>query len=254
MFPEQDEASARGSESAGGFVAGPEATPGEVPGAAAGPPPGGQPGSKNPWKSTADGRTVFRRGTPFIIFWVWVAFATFSLIQVALPDHDYFSLELSAGLLAVTGLTYACALRPRVIADNDAILVLNPLRDHRVRWAAVTGVYLGDSVEISCSRPVPRKEKTIYCWALYSGRRSRIRSQQRANRNLQRGTGRAPAEVAELAQRDAVELMAAELARRSVAANQQGSTDAVLESRWAWLPVACVLVPAAALLALILAR
>lgn len=213
-----------------------------------------QPRTRPAWKSTADGRTIFRRGTPFVVWWVWVAFAIFNIAQIAIPDHDYFSLELTAGLLVVTGLMYACALRPRVIADEDGVLVHNPFRDHRVRWGALNGVYLGDSVEFGCARPAPKKDKTIYCWALYSGRRSRLKSQLRAERSQARygGSRRAPVEAQDLARRDIVQLMAAEIGRRSTDARQRGVPDAVLESTWAWWPVVSVLVPAALLLGLLL--
>lgn len=248
----------------------PRPAPGPEPGAPSAPGSGGAagfgqlPGAKSPWKPTADGKTVFRRGTPFVIFWAWVAFAIFNLIQVVIPGHDYFSLELLFGLLALTGLAYASALRPRVIADDDAIVVHNPFRDHLIRWGAVEGIYLGDSVEISCKRPAPKKEKTVYCWALYSGRRSRLRAQQRSNwsqrresrRGLPQALGRTglPAEAEELAKKDAVELMAAELGRRSTQGHDRGVPDAVLENRWAWLPLASTLVPAAVLVGLLLAR
>jgi Bacterial PH domain len=227
---------------------------------AAGHAPGGAKAPRStPWKSAADGRTIFRRGTPFIIWWVWVAFAIYNLAQIAIPDHDYFSLELTAGLLAVTAVIYACTVRPRVVANEEGVLVLNPYRDHRIRWGALTGVYLGDSVEFGCARPAPQKEKTIYCWALYSGRRSRMRNQMRAERERARtyGSGtirRAQADAQELARQDIVQLMAAEIGRRSTAARQRGVPDAVLASSWAWWPVVYFLVPAALLLGLVLGR
>jgi hypothetical protein len=212
-----------------------------------------------PWKSAADGRTIFRRGTPFIIWWIWVAFAIYNFAQIAIPDHDYFSLELTAGLLAVSAVMYACTVRPRVLADEEGVLVLNPYRDHRIRWGALTGVYLGDSVEFGCARPAPQKEKTIYSWALYSGRRSRLKSQMRADRDRTRArtsgaTRRAQAEAQELAQKDIVQLMAAEIGRRSTDARQRGVPDAVLASSWAWWPVAYLLVPVALLIGLVLGR
>jgi len=207
-----------------------------------------------PWKATAEGMAVFRRPAPLLLFWLWVAFALFNLFDVAVPDHDYFSLKLAAGLLAVTAIVYACALRPRVTADDEAVHVYNPYRDHLVRWGAVNGVYLGDSVELSCALPGRKSERTIYCWALYTGRRSRRRAELRAERHEARVTGRTQAEISELRQLDAVRLMAAELGRRSKAAQQRGAPEAVIESSWAWLPLAYLLVPAAALLALILAR
>jgi hypothetical protein len=207
-----------------------------------------------PWKVTAEGKTVFRRGAPLLLWWLWVAFAVFNLLDVAIPDHDYFSVELAAGLLAVTAVVYACALRPRVVADDDAIYVYNPYRDHTVRWGAVNGVFLGDSVEVTCARPSPKQAATVYCWALYSGRRSRRRGELRAERREARFTGRTAAETGELRQPDATILIAGELGRRSTAAKQRGVPPATLESRWAWLPVAYLAGPAIALIALVLAR
>jgi hypothetical protein len=206
-----------------------------------------------PWRAAADGKAVLRRGGPLALWWLWVAFAVFNFLDVAVRDHNYFSSELTAGLLAVTAVVYACALRPRVVADNEAVHVYNPYRDHLVRWGALNGVFLGDSVELACARPSPRKDTTIYCWALYSGRRSRRRGQLRAERREARVTWRTAAEISAHKQPDAVNLMAAELGRRSADAKERGVPPATIESRWAWLPVACLLVPAALLLALILA-
>jgi hypothetical protein len=141
-----------------------------------------------------------------------------------------------------------------VVADQDGIRVYNPYRDHMARWGAVNGVFLGDSVELACARPSPKKDKTIYCWALYAGRRSRRRSQRRSDRHEARVTGRTVAEVSSFRQPDAVNVMVADLGRRSDAAKQRGVAAATLESGWAWLPVAAVLVPAAALLGLVLAH
>jgi len=196
---------------------------------------------------------VFRRVTPLALWWIWVAFLIFNIIQVIVPDHDYFAAEFGVGLLAVTGIAYAAALRPRVIADDDGLLVKNPVRDHQIRWGAVKGVYLGDSVELSCARAHPRKDKTIYCWALYSGRRSRLKSQQLGLRSWSR-MSRLPAEAREPATPDTAEIIAAELGRRSTNSQATGVPDATLQSQWAWLPIACILVPAATLLALALAR
>jgi hypothetical protein len=211
------------------------------------------PGTSNPWKETAGNRTVFRRAGPIILWWIWVAFVLFNLIQIVVLDHDYFSIELAAGLLTATGVAYAATLRPRVLATPDGLEVQNPVRDHIIRWGALNGVYLGDAVELSCARPAPRKEKTIYCWALYSGRRSRMKSQQRGVRSLSRMSSKT-APAIDPPVRDPSQLIAAELGRRSTNAREAGASAATLESRWAWQPIAYICVPAAALLALLLAR
>ena len=211
------------------------------------------PGSRNPWKETAEGRTLFRRVGPIVFWWIWMIFVLFNLIDVIIPDHNYFSLELAAGLLTVTGVAYATALRPRVVATPSGLEVQNPLQDHLIGWGALNGVYLGDTVELNCARPAPRKDKTIYCWALYSGRRSRQKSQQLGVRSWGRMSSRT-APPSEPAVRDTVQLIAAELGRRSTKFREAGTVPATLESRWAWLPIVCICVPAAALLALLLAR
>jgi len=211
------------------------------------------PGSTNPWKEISDGRTVFRRVGPIVLWWLWVAFVLFNLVQLAINSHDYFSVELAAGLLTTVGIAYATTLRPRVIATREGLEVQNPVRDHTIQWGALNGVYLGDAVELSCARPAPRKEKTIYCWALYSSRRSRTRSQQLGVRSWSRTSPRTAA-ADEPPARDPAQLIAAELGRRSTRAQEAGTAPATLESRWAWLPIAVILIPAAALLALVLAR
>jgi Bacterial PH domain len=198
---------------------------------------------------------VFRLGTQFIIWWAWVAFAIFNVFELVLRDRDYFSIEVVAALLAITGLAYACALRPRVLADDEGVLVQNPFQDHWLPWGAVNGVYLGDSVEFSCARAGPKKEKTVYCWALYSGRRKRMRAQmQRSFFSFNRTPSRAPAEVREMSRLATVQLMAAELGRRATRAKADGAPGGVLQSRWHWPALIALLAPAAALLALILAK
>jgi Bacterial PH domain len=211
------------------------------------------PGSTNPWKETANGRTVFRRIGPIVLWWVWVAFVLFNLVQLVVSGRNYFSIELAVGLLTATGVAYATTLRPRVIATPDGLEVQNPVRDHIIRWGALNGVYLGDAVELTCVRPAPGKEKTIYCWALYSGRRSRMKSQQFGVRSWNRMSGRTGG-TSEPQERDPAQLIAAELGRRSTKAREADTVAATLESRWAWLPIAAICVPAAALLALLLAR
>jgi hypothetical protein len=199
---------------------------------------------------------VFRLGTQFIIWWAWVAFAIFNVFELVLRDRDYFSIEVIAALLALTGLAYACALRPVLLADDQGVLVRNPFQDHEMPWGAVKGVYLGDSVEFSCSRPEPKKDKTVYCWALYSGKRKRMRAQmQRSFFSVNRAaSSRAPADVREMSRLGTVQIMAAELGRWATRARADGAPDAVLQSRWCWPALIAFLAPAAALLGLILAK
>jgi hypothetical protein len=206
-------------------------------------------------KVTADGKILFRRLTPSILWWAWIAFALLNVVDIVVPDRNYFSIELAGGLLTVTAVIYACTLRPRLTADDDAVVIRNPFRTHQVGWGGVKGVFLGDSVEFTCARPAPMKDKIIYCWALYTSRRPRKRAQaQRSIMPSMRGGGRVSNEVSDLQRQNPVELMAAELGRRCKQARERGAPDAVLESSWAWRPLAGTLALAAATLVLILVR
>jgi hypothetical protein len=213
-------------------------------------------GSKQRWKSADGGKAVFRHSAPIVLWWLWVAFTLFNVIDLAFGSRHYTSLVIVVMLLLVTGVMYACALHPRVVADDDGVVVYNPLQEHRAPWGAVSGVFLGESLEFICARPTGKKEKTIHCWALYSGRRSRMRSQLQRSTWLPKAavSDRAPAEARELAGKPVAELMAAELGGRATAARERGAQGGVLTSRWAWQPIAAIVVPAAALLALVLAR
>ncbi len=193
---------------------------------------------------------MFRHSTPLVLWWIWVAFAVANFIDVAIVDPGLTVLKVAAGLLAVTGIAYATTLHSRIESDDEGVTVFNPVRNHRAPWGAVEGIFLGDSVEIVCHRPAPKKTKTIYSWALYSSRRSRARSQmQRSFFSTRRVevSSRAPAEAAELAKRAAAQLMAAELGRLAVQARDRGCPSAVLRSRWSWAPLAAILIPIAAL-------
>ncbi len=199
---------------------------------------------------------MFRLPAQFVIWWLWVAFAIFNLFELVLRDRDYFSIEIVAALLAITGLAYACAVRPKVTTDHDGVFIRNPFRDHRVPWGAVKGVFLGDSVEFECACPAPKKDKTIYCWGLYSGRRRRMRQQmQRSFLSMRpQPSSRAPAEAHELSRLTTVQIMATELGKRAKEAKEAGAPDGVLQSTWCWPAVAGLVIPAAALLALLVAR
>lgn len=270
--PDQASPGANGSLPAQGPMRGP-VPPGPVPPSGPVPPgpvsgPGGNfPGTsrlRSAWKTGPDGKTVFRLIPPLVLWWVWVVFAVVNLADLAIQSRDRFGLEVAAALVLATGIMYVCTVRPRIISDDDGLTIVNPFRDYVVPWGLVTGVFIGDSVEIGCERPPPKKDKTIYSWALYSPRRSRakaeMRSSFRAGPNRQRqdalrarrrfevtdpsSFGKAPDKAKELASQHASHIMAGELARRSEQAKSKGAQGGTLVGRWDWVGVAAVLVPA----------
>jgi hypothetical protein len=212
-----------------------------------------------------------------VVWWVWLVFAAANLADLVVQaSWGHFTAVVTAILVTVTGVAYACALRPRVIADHDGLTVRNPFRDYHVPWGAVTSVDWGDWVRVHCD-----SARTIYCWALFVPARARIKAARRA-----RGTGRAglarftgrqarvaaiaglagptgepaandrlPDEARRLASLPTALAMAERLdarARREQARTRRasGAVDASatqITGAWAWWSVAAIAVPAIAL-------
>jgi hypothetical protein len=80
---------------------------------------------------------------------------------------------------------YAAALRPRITTDDDGLTVVNPLREHRIGWAAVAAVDATELVRVRCAWLVADeviRERTIYAWAVHSSRRKQAATRMRAER------------------------------------------------------------------------
>ncbi|MGH3277843.1 MAG: hypothetical protein ACRDNW_01730 [Trebonia sp.] len=140
-----------------------------------------------------DGREVFRSVGATVVWWAWAAFAAANLIDLAVQGRDHLSLVAAFILLFVTGLVYIAAKRPRIIADAGGLTITNPLRDHRVGWAAVTGADPTDLLRIRCEWPADEgtRRQAIYSWGVHSSRRRQVAAEMRARRLPQRGGGSA---------------------------------------------------------------
>lgn len=150
---------------------------------------GGKAGS-GAGKPAGDGaRQTFRSPTAIIVWWVWAAFAVANLIDLAVQGRDRVSLVAAVILLLVTGVVYATAQRPRIVADSTGLRIVNPLRDHRIGWASVARVDATDLVRVRCewSRDEAGADgedgqRVIYAWAVHSARRRQYAAQLRAER------------------------------------------------------------------------
>ena len=139
-----------------------------------------------------DDREVFRSTGAVIVWWVWVLFAVGNLIDLAVQGRDHLTLVAAFILLFVTGIVYTTAQRPRIVADADGLTIVNPLRDHRVGWAAVAGADPTDLLRVRCEWPDGdgTARRAIYSWAVHSSRRRQVVAEMRAQR---RPTGAAAA-------------------------------------------------------------
>ena len=161
---------------------------------------------------------------PLVIWWCWVGVVVLSAGDLLIQGHRLVPLGYFFGGLAVSGLVFACTDWPRVIADDAGVKVLNPFRVFTIPWGAVRGIYLADSVEFQCARRPPKKEKTVFSWALSSPRRARARAQLRAwqwdqgKRHRPSGYNQLPQAAQSLVRMTTAEIMARELAAMSDAA------------------------------------
>ena len=193
---------------------------------------------------------VYRFAGPVILWWAWLAFATANLVDVAVQASARFAVIVAAVLVTVTGVIYACALRPRVVADDAGLRVLNPVRDYRVPWGSVLAVDVGDWVQVRCA-PVPGSAsgKVIDSWALFVPARTRLKAQRRArDPALWSRSHRLPDEARALVALSPAQAIALQLDERAARERSRGAEPGPLTASWAWPSLAAMAVPALALI------
>ncbi len=232
-------------------------------------------------------RQKFRSPFAVVIWWVWVLFAVANLVDLAVQGRDHLSVVAAFILVLVTGVMYTTAQRPRIVADEDGLTISNPLRDHRIGWAAVAGVDAaellrvrcewpldgapGTAAETSAGTPASTGRRAIYSWAVHSSRRRQVTAQLRAERpRLRSGSLAGPAGVRHggpggsfgdpepagqpSAVVDSQQIVAAisALAGQAQAASPPRRATAPV-STWYWPAFAAIAIPALALVVAILA-
>ena len=211
-----------------------------------------------------DGRQVFRSPIAAVVWWIWVLFAVGNLIDLAVQGRDHLSAVAACTLLVVTGIVYATAQRPRIIADDDRLTIVNPLRVHQVGWPAVVGFDSTELLRVRClwtaRDGTQSNTRAFYAWAAHSSRRRKLAEEMRAQRRARGGSARAVrfgsfgAPPVDNAPPPAplgldVDIVVATLAER---AEQVRSDAAAVRayppvSSWYWPAIAAVLVPILAL-------
>ena len=197
---------------------------------------------------------VFRRTGPVVFWWIWLAFALFNVVDLAIQGPGHFAVVVTAILVAVTGVVYACALRPRVIASDAGLAVKNPVRDHRIPWGAVEAVDVGDWVRVHCvPAPGAAAGQTIDCWALFAPARYRRKSGRTAQTRAFAAGPKVSDEARSLMAMTAVQAMAKEMDERAQRERAAGAAGGAPVTSWAWPSLAAMIVPALALLIVALA-
>jgi Bacterial PH domain len=208
-----------------------------------------------------DDRQVFRSPAARAIWWLWTLFAVANLIDLAVQGRDHLSAVAACTLLLVTGIVYAAAQRPRIIADADGVTIVNPIREHRVGWPAVVGFDATELLRMRCSwrteDGAESEMRGLYAWAAHSSRRKQVTAALRAQRQA---SGRTPrisiAGFGGTAPRDDapppaplgldVDVVVAALGERALKAKLE-APDAPPRppvSTWSWPAIAAILAPA----------
>jgi hypothetical protein len=198
---------------------------------------------------------VFRLPGAIVAWWAWVIFAAANLIDLAIQGRSHTAAEIAVTLAVITGLVYACALRPRVVADAAGITVMNPFRDHRVPWGSVTAVDLAESVRVHCTPEAgATREKVIHSWALYARPRNRLRAElirhgstRRLPRSSLESYGQPASEAETIAKQSTAQIMAVRLDQLARDARERGAAAGPRVVSWAWGPIAAIVAPAIAL-------
>jgi hypothetical protein len=207
---------------------------------------------------------TFRSPIAVAIWWVWIAFAVGNLIDLAVQGRDHLSVVAAFILLLVSGVVYVTAHRPRIVAGSGELRIVNPLREHRVVWAAVAGFDSTDLVRVRCEWPAGTR--VIYSWAVHSSRRRQITAELRAERqSRRRGVGagagssfgsfgtppeRPPAPTAADAAHVVATLTALAEQAKAAAPEQRAAPPV---STWYWPAFAAIIVPALAVAIAVLA-
>jgi len=123
---------------------------------------------------------VFRSPGSLILSWAWFVVAVVILVDLAVQGRDHVAVVTAAAVLVVTGIVYACAYRPKIVADAAGISLINPVRDHRVPWAAVVQVDVVNALRVHCT-PAPGADhgKVLYSWAVQTSSRAARRAAMR---------------------------------------------------------------------------
>lgn len=182
-----------------------------------------------------------RSGVAWVLGWVWMAFAAANLLDLVWRGSGHSALVAALALLASCGGVFVLALRPRVVAADDGVRIVNPLREVCVPWRRVTDVDVTDVLRIHAG------EQVFRVWALRENRRGQVRE------NLLRAGGE-PENSGDPREMRPVNLLAHrlrdEVERRAAQAGAQPASDP--SQGWSPAAVGAAVFPALAFLAAVL--
>src|SRR6516164_404493 len=192
-------------------------------------------------------REVFRGAGSAVLSWAWFVVAVIILVDLAVQGRDHAAVVTAVFVLGITGVVYACAWRPKIVADSGGITVMNPVRDYQVPWTAVSKVDVVNAVRVHCEpAPGAARGKVLYSWAVQSSPRATRKAALRREAHNQprprltprprvlqppastapRGYGELPDSAKEALERSSADFTAGRLAERAQHARQAAARAA----------------------------
>jgi hypothetical protein len=191
---------------------------------------------------TPPGARVFRSGGIRFSGWAWMVFAVLNLIDLAWRGRDIASLIAVAVMLFGSGIAYVVALRPRILADDEAVSLHNLFRDVRVPWSAVERVEGGDAVYVHSAG------RRFRAFVLQTSPRSRAKAEMRARRD----EDPLPDAVAEYVRGRTATDFAVDQLRDQAKEAKKTDDEALASVTWAWPAIVALALPGVLTLATII--
>ncbi|GAA4621716.1 hypothetical protein GCM10023196_011120 [Actinoallomurus vinaceus] len=184
---------------------------------------------------TPAGAKVFRPPAARFFGWAWMVFAAANLVDIIWRGDDAASLIAATVMIVGCGLAYVIALRPRIVADDEAVRLHNLIRDVRVPWGAVERIEGGDGVYVHAG------ERRFRAFVLQVSPRNRMRLEAKARREERKLPDKVAEYVKGRTQTDyAVEQLGEMAEERSRRSGQDGTEPAVT---WAWPAITALALP-----------
>ncbi|MFV2196959.1 PH domain-containing protein [Nocardiopsis sp. LOL_012] len=120
---------------------------------------------------------------------LWTAVALLLLVEVLLAGRGRSAWIAGAVLVVSIAVVYLVWLRPRLVATERGLRVVNPVRETFVPWSAVVWVDVTDVLRVHTP------DRIVRSWPLRETRRSRVRDNLRRTSGLvdpEAGAGDAP--------------------------------------------------------------
>jgi hypothetical protein len=181
--------------------------------------------------STPQDVRVFRSSAVRFVGWAWMVVAALNLVDLAWRGRDLASLVATTVLLLGCGIAYVVALRPKIVAHEEAVRFHNLLRDVTLPWDAVERFEGGDAVYAHT------EDRRHRAYVLQTSPRARAKAEIKARREEKK----VPEAVAEYMRNRTATDFTVETLREMAKEHQAEGTATVT---WSWPAIAALAVPA----------